>query len=78
MLDTASSAADLQSLDSQLYQHPDEAIRALRQATFLIMKEATMQWRKKDTFKARFRNCRTKLELPDINYGHVSKLVSVR
>jgi DNA replicative helicase MCM subunit Mcm2 (Cdc46/Mcm family) len=32
----------------------------------------------KDTFKARFRNCRTKLELPDINDGHVSKLVSVR
>lgn len=78
--DEALSHSDLQSLDSQLYLHPDEAIRALRQATYLIMKEIHHDFAMdiKDSFKARFRNCRTRIELPDINDNHTHKLVSVR
>src|SRR6185436_3852064 len=78
--DEALSYSDLQSLDSQLYLHPDDAIRALRQATYLIMKEVHHDFAMeiKDTFKARFRNCRTRVELPDINDNHTHKLVSVR
>ena len=78
--DEAISYSDLQSMDSQLYLHPDEATRALRQATYLIMKEVHHDYAMeiKDSFKARFRNCRTRVELPDINDQYMSRLVSVR